>query len=263
MWPLRIKDEAEVSLTYGDARQMLSELLVGRSPDEYDSRAILEALSVIGRPATLARILYAVSADSAIVSDCASESFRHPLGFDKLLLIRCAPHFSLRMHVWWPGIVLGAEHIHSHRFNLLSFMVCGGYAMEIFEESSAEAEASGGGVVMTEYREAAGPDGGWDLCPVGNAYLKPVGTISVRQGVGYGLHAEALHRIVVTPATMCTTIFLETARLNATTRIFARSSESRPIRNAKEILSAESYREKLEAVGCELLSTPDSYAAEA
>lgn len=261
MWLLRIGDEAEMSLTYGDARQMLSELLVGRSPDEYDSRAILGALSAIGRPATLAGILNSVSTDSVIVSDCAPESFRHPLGFDKLLLIRCAPHFSLRMHVWWPGIVLGAEHIHSHRFNLLSFVVCGGYTMEIFEESSADAEASGGGVVMTEYREAVGPGGGWNLCPVGDACLKPVGTISVRRGAGYGLHADALHRIVVAPTGMCMTVFLETARLNTTTRIFASSNESRPIRSAKEVLSAESYRAKLEAAGCELLAGPGSYAS--
>lgn len=244
-----------MNVTMVDVRRELSALLLERSPADYDSKAILDILSAIARPDALIRLIDSVHTDSRAVASCASRSFRHPLGFDKIMLVNCLPLFSLRIHVWWPSETISAEHIHNHRFNFLSFALRGSYTMETFQVNPNS------GITMTEYQEALTRSGGWELRPLGDAYIQSLCTIIIKQGSGYELRADTLHKVTVEPGSMCMTIFLQTTPIRTTTRVFAKPEECAPFRSPKEVLSTEVYRRKLETIASELLSGPDAYAS--
>ena len=75
---------------------------------------------------------------------CARLSYRHVLGFDKLLLIDGGPHQMLRAHVWHPGAgTIGKEDIHNHRSPLASYVVRGRLAMELYESTTGSAICGG------------------------------------------------------------------------------------------------------------------------
>jgi hypothetical protein len=246
-----------MDVTQVDVRRVLSKLLLENSAANYDSKAMLDALAIIAQPHLLAGLIDSVYTDSRAVASCASRSFRHPLGFDKIMLLNCLPLFSLRIHVWPPSENFGAEHIHNHRFNFLSFAVRGGYTMETFQAGS------NGGAVMTEYQEALTQDGSWELRPLGDAYIQPLNTIVIKQGSGYELRADTLHKVIVPPRAMCMTVFLQTTPTRTTTRVFTGPKESAPIRSRKETLSAAAYRCKLETIASELVSDTEEYASTA
>lgn len=244
-----------MNVTMVDVRRVLSALLLEHSPTHYDAKAILDTLSAIAQPDALIKLMDSVHADSRTVESCASRSFRHPLGFDKIMLLNCLPLFSLRIHAWWPTDTINAEHIHNHRFNFLSFAVRGGYAMETFQANDND------GIAMTEYEETLTQDGSWELRPLGHSYIQSLGTIIVKQGSGYELQAHSLHKVVVEPESTCMTIFLQTMPIRATTRVFTKPDECAPSRSSREPLSAEVYRRRLEAIASELSSSPDMYAS--
>ena len=244
-----------MNVTMVDVRRVLSALLLDHSPADYDSKAILDTLSAIAQPDALIRLIDSVHTDSHAVASCASRSFRHPLGFDKIMLLNCLPLFSLRIHVWWPSEAICAEHIHNHRFNFLSFAVRGGYTMETFQANDSN------GVAMIEYQETLTQNGAWELRPLGDAYIQSLCTIIVKQGSGYELQADTLHKVIVEPGSMCMTIFLQTTPIRTTTRVFTKPEEYAPSRSPKEPLSAGVYRGKLEAIASALLSGPDAYAS--
>lgn len=244
-----------MNVTMVDVRRVLSALLVEHSPADYDAKAILGTLSAIARPDALIKLIDSVHTDSRAVESCASRSFRHPLGFDKIMLLNCLPLFSLRIHVWWPTETISHEHIHNHRFSFLSFAVRGGYAMETFQANDSN------GTAMTEYQEALTRDGSWELRPLGHSYIQSLCTIIVKQGSGYELQADTLHKVVVEPGSICMTIFLQTRPIRTTTRVFTRPDECVPVRSPREPLSAELYRRKLETIASELSASPDMYAS--
>lgn len=244
-----------MDVTQVDIRRVLSKLLLEDSTADYGSKAILDALSTIAQPQLLAGLIDSVYADSRAVESCASRSFRHPLGFDKVMLLNCSPLFSLRIHVWWPSETFGTEHIHNHRFNFLSFAVRGGYTMETFQASD------NGGAIMAEYEETLTRDGSWELRPLGHAYIQPLNMIVIKQGSGYGMQADTLHKVSVSPGMICMTVFLQTTPTRTTTRVFTRPEECAPIRSPKETLSAKAYRHKLETIASELSCGADAYAS--
>jgi len=244
-----------MSVTMVDVRRVLSALLLEHSPADYDSKAILNALSSIAQPDALVGLIDSVRADSRALASCASRSFRHPLGFDKIMLLNCLPLFSLRIHVWWPSDTAGVEHIHNHRFNFVSFAVRGGYTMETFQ---ADGDS---GIIMAEYQETLTQKRKWELRRLGDAYIQPLCTVAVKQGSGYELQADTLHKVTVEPGSMCITIFLQTTQIRTTTRVFTQPEGCVPIQSPKEVFSTRVYRRRLETIASELLSGPDAYTS--
>jgi hypothetical protein len=171
------------------------------------------------------------------------------------MLINCSPIFTLRLHAWWPTQKFAAEHVHNHRFNFLSFVVRGGYMMETFRPASSD------GVRMTEYQETCGSDGSWELREIGPAYIQPIEARVLKQGLGYELSSDVLHKVTVRPDTMCLTLFLQTTPTSNATRVYTKPQESAPVRTPKEILSATAYEGKLDAIVSEIERWPDAYGS--
>jgi hypothetical protein len=196
----------------------------------------LETTSSLAQPSRLAGLLRSLGHDGGAVANCASQSYLHPLGFHKLMLINAAPLFELRLHVWWPDSSPGADHIHNHRFPFASAIVRGGYKMQIFQAAAT-------GVPMLEYREQPSPDGGWQLTAVSPAHLTPVASLNLAPGTSYAVAADTLHRVTVAPGSLCVTLLLSTAyAAGPTTRVFAEPGQ--PVRGLIPLttMSCDDYR---------------------
>jgi hypothetical protein len=216
------------------------------------------AVAVVSRLAYSGRIiefLCAIRDNPALVKHCAPMSYRHPLGFEKIVLMDAQPQFLLRMHAWRPGGEPGVEHIHNHRFMMATAVLRGYYNLQVFQPCRS-------GTPMVEYRETTGTDGrSWCLDTVGIRNLQLLTSARVSHGGGYALAADALHRVTVPNGTLCITLFL--AALASTgvapqTRIFSAPGNDVPAQTQVKPLSGDEYRRWLDKITEDLTALPKS-----
>lgn len=141
------------------------------------------------------------------IAECARRSYRHALGFEKIMLIVGARSSTLRMHVWRPADAPAhaAEHIHNHRFEFASVVLRGSVVMETFDRHP-------GGVPMTAFAESLGTGGeSWSMQPLGEERLRKTMDLRLAAGTLYQMDAEALHRVTNDGSRHTVTLFLEAA----------------------------------------------------
>lgn len=206
------------------------------------------AVAVVSRLAYSGRIiefLCAIRDNPALVKHCASMSYQHPLGFEKIMLIDAQPQFLLHLHTWRPGGEPGVEHVHNHRYMMATAVLRGSYDLQVFQPSAS-------GTPMVEYRETTGPDGGtWCLDTVGIRNLRQLTSARVSQGGGYALASDALHRVTVPRGTLCITLFLAalaSAGLASQTRVFTAPGSGTPAQTKTKPMSADEYRRRLDKI---------------
>jgi hypothetical protein len=226
---------------YSDASTILNDILSLPSCGSQPPAQLLEILSAMAQPYELTKLLLSISEDDEAIAACAERSFRHPLGFSKLTLINVLPLFQLRAHVWWPGNWTGVDHIHNHRFSLVSSVVHGTYEMQMYEDHPA-------GLPMTEYREEVSRELGWRLQYVSTTRIRSLATIRLQQGTSYILPAETLHRVTVMRVVPCVTLFLQTMNSRSTTNVFINQGDPIPVEAPKEPYSSNGYRRQLESL---------------
>lgn len=208
-----------------EARRLLAERLGGGPgpPSPESARAVTAQLA---HPDALGPLVRRLSAGDLDLAECIRLSYRHVLGFDKLLLLAGAPRFMLRVHFWHGGTGPAPEDIHNHRCAIASAVVRGRVRMECYEPAAD-------GVPATAYRETIdGPGGAWRLRRVGDARLRLLCTEQYGPGRSYGLAARTLHRVVSEEPTV--TLFLETAPQRSVTDVY--------VRNSSHVTSAEAGR---------------------
>ncbi|CAM5720468.1 Cysteine dioxygenase OS=Streptomyces alboniger OX=132473 GN=CP975_28630 PE=4 SV=1 [Streptomyces alboniger] len=189
-----------------DARRLLEKALDEATGDDLvrAARAVVGELGSAERLLPLVRELAGGAGDP---SGRALLSYRHVLGFDKLLLIDGGPRHMLRAHIWHPGPA-GREDIHNHRSPLASYVVRGALGMELYETAGPGTD---GGVAAASYRESLSDDGAdWLLEPAGGARLRLALTMEYAAGSGYALPPYTLHRAWCASAGPTVTLFLET-----------------------------------------------------
>jgi hypothetical protein len=224
----------------------VTEWLTGAVERGLGEDGVLEAVDRLGRPDQLAVLVSAVAADRQQLVRCAELSYRHALGFDKLVLVRAEPAFTLRMHVWWPHRKRVAEHIHNHRFSFASAIVQG--TLEVSEF------AAGQGSPVMAYRESvAGVDRDWELRQLGHANVRLVARARLNAGSRYVLTADMLHQARVPAEEMMTvTLFLETAAVRQTTDVYVERDSAAPMSVAKVAMSPDLLGDTLQSVLAEL-----------
>lgn len=231
--------------THSGAAAVLHDILNKPTADLEPSTGLLETVSAMAKPCELTELLLSLYKDDQTVNACAARSFRHPLGFNKLTLIDALPLYMLRIHAWWPDSGIAVDHVHNHRFDFISSVVCGGYDMEVYKQDYI-------GSPMVEYRESVSPELGWSLNHIGMTRLRPLTTIRLQQGTSYTLSAESLHRVTAQPAIPSVTLFLQTTISRSTTQVFVSPGGPTPIRTPKEPMTSDAYRLQLEAILAEL-----------
>ncbi|MFF4607159.1 hypothetical protein ACFY12_31045 [Streptomyces sp. NPDC001339] len=239
-----------------EARRLLVARLGGgpRPPSPEAARA---AIARLAHPDALGPLVRRLSAGDLDLPECTRLSYRHVLGFDKLVLLSGAPCFVLRVHFWHGGTGPAPEDIHNHRCAIASAVVRGRVRMECYEPAAD-------GVPATAYRESIdGPGGAWRLRRVGDARLRLLRTERYGPGQSYGLDARTLHRVMSEEPTV--TLFLETAPQRSVTDVYVRhggavtggtvlrSGESRRARPQPKVpLPPAVYLAELDALACSL-----------
>ncbi|MGI5193963.1 hypothetical protein ACQEVY_10030 [Streptomyces sp. CA-288835] len=189
------------------ARRLLAEALDGELPEHERVLAARTVIAELGSPDRLLELTAELASGEGDPEGCARLSYRHVLGFDKLLLIDGGPHHMLRAHLWHAGRgAVGKEDIHNHRSPLASYVVRGRLTMELY------APVPDGGVEADRYQESLSPDesADWLLEPAGPSRLHLTHVAEYAAGSTYALPANTLHRAWTETAEPTVTLFLET-----------------------------------------------------
>lgn len=192
------------------ARRLLTGALDGDLPEHELAAAARSVVTELGSPDRLLELIADLASGEGDPEGCARLSYRHVLGFDKLLLIDGGPRHMLRAHVWHPGAgAIGEEDIHNHRSALASYIVQGRLAMELYEVGD---DGDGvGGIAADRYEESlAGRSADWVLKPAGPARLRLTHVGQYAAGSSYALPAHTLHRAWCDTDAPTVTLFLET-----------------------------------------------------
>ncbi|MFJ2257027.1 hypothetical protein ACIOKD_01585 [Streptomyces sp. NPDC087844] len=208
------------------ARQLLTETLDGELPEHARLSAARSVVAELGTPERLLELTAELASGEGDPHGCARLSYRHVLGFDKLLLIDDGPRHMLRAHLWHPGRgAIGKEDIHNHRSPLASAVVRGRLAMELYAprgdaridariDARGDARSAGtidGGIEADRYQESlADGSADWLLEPTGPARLRLTQVAEYAAGSTYALPAHTLHRAWCDSAEPTVTLFLET-----------------------------------------------------
>ncbi|MEW2573306.1 hypothetical protein [Streptomyces sp. NPDC047070] len=197
------------------ARQLLTETLDGELPEHERMAAARTVVAELGSPDRLLELIAELASGEGDPHGCARLSYRHVLGFDKLLLIDDGPRHMLRAHLWHPGRgAIGKEDIHNHRSPLASSVVRGRLAMELYAPRGDVRGADttiDGGIEADRYQESlADGSADWLLEPAGPARLRLTQVAEYAAGSSYALPAHTLHRAWCDTAEPTVTLFLET-----------------------------------------------------
>ncbi|MFI7412189.1 hypothetical protein ACIBU0_26305 [Streptomyces sp. NPDC049627] len=189
------------------ARRLLTGTLDGDLPEHELAAAARSVVAELGSPGRLRELIADLARGAGDPEGCARLSYRHVLGFDKLLLIDGGPRHMLRAHVWHPGAgAIGEEDIHNHRSALASYVVQGRLSMELYEVG-----ADGDGIAADRYEESlAERSADWVLKPTGPARLRLTHLGQYAAGSSYALPAHTLHRAWCDTDAPTVTLFLET-----------------------------------------------------
>ena len=189
------------------ARRLLSGTLDGDPPEHELVAAARFVVAELGSPDRLLELISELACGAGDPEGCARLSYRHVLGFDKLLLIDGGPRHMLRAHLWHPGAgAVGKEDIHNHRSPLASYVVRGRLAMELYD-----VEGGGGGIAAARYEESLREGSAdWLLEPTGPARLRLTHVGQYAAGSAYALPAHTLHRAWCDTDVPTVTLFLET-----------------------------------------------------
>jgi hypothetical protein len=187
------------------ARRLLTGTLDGDLPEHELVAAARFVVAELGSPERLLELIAELASGEGDPEGCARLSYRHVLGFDKLLLIDGGPRHMLRAHLWHPGTgAVGKEDIHNHRSPLASYVVRGRLAMELYD-------VGGDGIAAARYEESLKEGSAdWLLQPTGPARLRLTHVGQYAAGSAYALPAHTLHRAWCDTDVPTVTLFLET-----------------------------------------------------
>ncbi|MDJ0346247.1 hypothetical protein QMK19_19270 [Streptomyces sp. H10-C2] len=177
------------------------------------------------------------SAPSDTSAARAGLSYRHALGFEKLMLLVGWPDYMLRVHIWPPSAEgereQAPEHIHNHRFAFGSAVLLGDLEMRLYEPDP-------GGELFSAYEERIGAEE-WLMHPRGSARLRLRADLRLARGTEYCLEADTRHQIVRNPGVCTVTLFLETATERARTDVYGGPRTPAPATVPKHALSVADY----------------------
>lgn len=181
-----------------------------------------------------------------LVTELASKSESHRLGFDKIILEVC-PAYQLHLHIWWPRSTPFKDGIHNHKFNFTSHILKGHLEEEIYVRSDKD------GILMHEYLALSNAVKSSDRFQYkGRNQIKCISKTTRPEGTTYFLHNQSFHNAVPTFHDELTiTLFVRSANVKDADTIF----EEHPFTEVDSkvsvpnvILTEEQYRERLISV---------------
>lgn len=144
----------------------------------------------------LHRLLSEILADQERLEEVARHSYRHQLGFEKIILANGVDGGCFRMHFWPTSASARMEDVHSHCASFKSFVVLGGMNQQIFKlESGAEFVA-----YSYRFNERLGRS---EMSCARDVSLRFLHEVHISEGVEYFVDSKMLHKVVdVIPGTI-------------------------------------------------------------
>ncbi|QKG25459.1 hypothetical protein [Actinomadura verrucosospora] len=161
------------------------------------------ALAPFAAPRATRRLLCAALRDERWMAEMLAASYRHPNGFDKIVLLADAG-CQLRLHVWRDDACeTRVENVHNHRWDFSSVLLLGGYRFQEFVPDPDGPDFHTYGYASergaAEYSlEPLGPRG---LTCSFDAHLGP--------GTSYTLASDVLHRVSNVPGRLTVSLVLQ------------------------------------------------------
>lgn len=188
---------------------------VGRHCDG-DWAALRRTVQQLASGGGLRALLGEIATSEERLEEVRARLYRHPNGFDKLVLLRGSePDHKLRLHVWWEGRPPAEPHVHNHRWDFATTLLLGSYTFQILEEVAD-------GPTYHEYRyHSPGESDAFSMTPVGTARLRTVLEGRIEQGASYLIDHTALHRLEGEDEGITATLVLQGPVSSPSTRVLS------------------------------------------
>ncbi len=182
-----------------------------------DARGLLQSISP-----EIAGALERMGQSPSTCREVSGHSYRHPNGFNKIVLASTATGVKLRLHVWQ---LLGDElqvdpHIHNHRWNFASRVLVG----ELRWEEFSVAKEHGDEYFSYEYEPTGS---GFSLKALGKQLLCMERQGCTQAGEVYVVDHMVPHRVTIASNRIAATLVLQSSPLTSRNRVFSRE----PIRS--------------------------------
>ena len=166
-------------------------------------------------------------------------SYRHVLGFDKVVLLSTPPLGRLRMHIWWPdSTYTPMEHPHNHRYCSHSVVVAGKLRTNMYQPGDVGSD-------VIHYQETTAPGEALSkFVRKGKTRLLASMKADIVAGGSYSMSAGMVHQIE-TPRELTVTIFLEMARVRSWSDIFVHERDQFSHSQARRYFDVYELRDRL------------------
>lgn len=182
------------------------------------------ALATLRSTAPLASLLDVIRADNCRLAALANSSYRHHNGFDKIILASPAgSHLKLVLHVWSTNGVDLSDHIHDHRWDFASVVLCGALRLELYAP-----DAHGGAYSAMRYRPLPGV-GDYELQPDGAMSVSPAAMVTMAVGSTYSWASDLLHRAWGLPGLLTATLIVQGPVTRSSTTVLVRSEDAQTL----------------------------------
>ncbi|HSS48756.1 MAG TPA: hypothetical protein VLX28_07410, partial [Thermoanaerobaculia bacterium] len=144
----------------------------------------------LGNKQNLTRLLQAVLLEPAALREVASRSYRHPNGYDKIVLCSTSEiivPYEARLHIWWSDTERPDTPIHDHGWDFASMVLSGRLECQ-------EYEVGEGGLPMYKCSCSRSAKNIYELRYAGIDEIRPTRKYSILPHSPYFLEATTLHR---------------------------------------------------------------------
>lgn len=216
-------------------QRQLTDILAEAEGDEMTKLRL--GLAHVSQKDLLTQLLNAILTERDRRENVSRRSYRHPNGFEKLVLLAGdAPYYKLRLHVWHPNARPIRSDIHNHRWNFGTKLLVGEYEMQLFRTDKT------GRRRYSYWYEPANRATSFSLDYNGVVCVKVAVHINVSEGSSYLLAHDTLHRVTVGANTTVVSLVLQGQRRADTTTVMmeeklgsARKEEELPRLTEEEI----------------------------
>jgi hypothetical protein len=179
-----------------ELEEFFSRELLSIGPKEYDAIDAIVSRHLAGS-GTISEFLS--DAANAIEQNrfVRGNSHQHAHGFTKLALYRSTGKgFSVRLHIWWSGVLAYDDSPHEHRWAFYSKLLSGSLRIRNFIDQSPRASAQEQAENWHRYRYAdASADGRKDVTPDGTAALSVASEYTIFAGSSHTLAPTEPHQV--------------------------------------------------------------------
>jgi len=155
-----------------------------------DTREAADVLGGIRDRNQAPNILADVLANEERLAWVAERSYRHPNGFDRLVLHGGVDaRRTVRLHIWWPDEPASVEQIHNHAWDFSSLLLAGSLRFELFQP--------GGDIAKLHFRTGPPRAGGsgYRMRALGQTRVSRVFDAQLPTSTVYTLDHRAFHRV--------------------------------------------------------------------